>query len=287
MKNSIVDYLQYSKPQSEQRIPESYDKSISPVSFYKRGYQDSLGRRVYFGNPNSKKALFVLSGRALHNTREVGWDTAGYLSNELSEGAIVSRIDWAVTDMDESADRTPNTIAELFSKGLVEGTLVTGGCKTVSRVDVGQPVDVETTYIGDIKRRGTKGIFRAYNKALESGLGGGYATRFELEERKKNAQTSAKRYTNGHSIESIIKSRIEFNSVSMKQLFDAPNIDTTRGIGLIPDESDEIIAKRWAWLMEQVAPALRKSVISDREGGLGDDRLIAFLEKSGIVVISD
>lgn len=283
MNEAFVDYLQFSILMREQECLNREEKPISGMGFYSRGYQDKLGTRHYFGNPNSAKALVVMSGIALHNRRVVGWSDQSTLGGVIRNGGKISRLDLAVTDYIEDDLVTVDDVASACEQGQVSGTLTNYGWKQISGADIGEPLGAETCYIGSPKRRGKNGIFRAYDKGLELGICSHIMTRLELEERKTNAHNSAKRIVDGASVKSVIKSRLEFKNERIKALMDAPTIDTSRGDSLIMDDPNEIYERKWLWLMNQVAPALRDAVEFDRKNGIGDDRLMNFLYYAGIV----
>lgn len=278
-----LDYLQASITYREDTCRELLHKEVPTTKFYKRGYQDELGVRRYFGNPKSEKALVVYSGVALHNRRVVGWDDRTTVNDILTKGGKITRIDWAITDYIDTHLITPKLISTIFGMGKITGSLADRGASYIAGRKVGAPPKLETFYIGDWQRRGNNGIFRAYDASLnELGLSD-LITRLELEERKDNAHNSAKRYANGASMQSIIKSRLDIRHEQTDRVFEAEPIDISRGDQLKIDSEDEEMDRKWTWLMKQVAPALRKMVEYDRKHGKGDDRMMNFLYSAGIV----
>lgn len=282
-----VDYLAFSHPAKEASFQTDDYKEISGFGFYTHGYEGHLGNRTFFGNPNSRKAYTIMSGTALHNCRVVGWSDRDTVDKALSMGGKISRIDWCITDYIEDSLVTVDDVSEACSKGQVEGTLTKYGWKQISGADVGEPLGIETCYIGAPKRRGKNGIFRAYDKGLELNLDRYLITRLELEERADNAHNSAKRYTEGAEIKQIMNSRLKFKSEAIMNVFEAQAVDISRGQGLIIKDEDEENDARWQWLMKQVVPALRKAVSYDRNNGKGDDRIMKFLYSAGIVRDTD
>ena len=121
----------------------------------------------------------------------------------------------------------------------------------------------ETIYIGDLKKRGKKGVFRAYNKGLELGIDK-LLTRFELEVRRKSAQVAMRRVVKGVGIRQL-----------MTDVVDLPGIDWWVDIMERPakelpnyaaDDKPDPIARRWYWLIRQVAPALGRLIaINDQQ----------------------
>lgn len=287
MHELYVDYLQCSHLYREQSCREQGHKEISGTKFYSRGYEDELGRRRYFGNPNSKKCLAVYSGRAMHNMRLAGWGDELIISNLLDVGASVSRIDFAITDYIENDLITPDDVRQSYQDGEITGTLANYGGKVILGQDVGATPNVETFYIGDPKRRGKSGIFRAYDKGIELDIEQFLITRLELEERGENAHNSAKRLASGAKISQLIESRLKFKNKQFERFFDSEPIDISRGEKIVTDGSDEMNDRRWIWLCKQVAPAIRKAIAHDRKRGLGDKRLVQFLEMCGIVAMDE
>lgn len=258
-------------------------KEIPPLKFYKQGYKDAMGVRRYFGNPNSKKALVVYSGTALHNYRQANWKDRETVQGVLQSSGKVTRIDWAITDYIDTHLVTPKLISTIFRKGHIAGKLADDGANFIAGQKVGAPAKIETFYIGDWSKRGDNGLFRAYDKGIDLGIWSDLITRLELEERKDNAHNSAKRYADGAEIPEIIKSRLKIDHEQTDRLFSAPDIDISRGDQLIIESDDEKMDKKWIWLMKQVAPALRKMVAYERKHRGSDDRILHFLESAGII----
>lgn len=283
MIEKYVDYLQYSGFVSEQPLLERGEKKLSGIGFYNRGYEDVLGRKYFFGNPKSKKALVIQTGRSLHNMRVVGYKDRDMIAGVIEKGGNITRLDMAITEYIEDELITTDDISKLCELGKVTGTLVKYGYKQIAGADVGEPLGIETCYIGSPKRRGKNGIFRAYDKGIEMDIGKYMVTRLELEERGKNAHNSAKRLSEGHSIGSVINTRIQFDDNGVNRLFDAKEVDMSRGAQFIESDDIEKQKNRWIWLMKQVAPALRKAVENDRKSGKGDDNLLQFLKIARII----
>lgn len=283
MHEVYIDYFQYSISYNQRACHERGDKILRPVPFYKIGYQDDIGIRRYFGNPKTKKALVIMSGEALHNQRVIGWGNVSTVSNVLAKGGKVSRMDIAITDHDKEKLITPEVVKESYRNGEIEGTLAKYGCKTIEGVDIGQPDRVETVYIGDMSRRGKSGIFRAYDKGLQLEGVAGQMARLELEERGNNAHMSAKRVADGHDLQSVIETRLKFKGEPFRRVFDGKPIDTSRGQALKIENDDDADDKRWNWLLYQVAPSLKKAIDADAKNMRGNGRMIAFMEKSGIM----
>lgn len=283
MHEIYIDYLQYSIQYREQACIERQEKRINGFSFYSHGYEDEIGTRRYFGNKKSNKALVILSGRALHNQRVVGWSERDMINSILAKGANITRLDIAITDYIDDFLLTPKFVRTMFRKGHITGNLTKYDGKVIIGEKVGAPPRVETFYIGDLSGRGKKGIFRAYDKGLEMNLSPDIIARLELEERGENAHNSAKRYASGIHLQQVIQSRLQFNHSAFDSVFDKEPIDLSRGDQVHSTNEREDNEKRWTWLLTQVAPSLRKTIKEDMKLGNNMDNLARFLEISGIL----
>lgn len=260
-----IDYLQYNCPLSEKICIAQNHEKINPLPFYRRGYEDELGIRRYFENPNSKKALIVISGKAMSNQRAVGWSDRQIVSDAIRANGRVTRIDLAVTHFIDEFLVTPDDVAKLFWLQMIDSPLVKYGAKTISSVGENYQDGIETLYIGDMKKRGKRGIFRCYDKGLELDLGKHLITRLEYEDRGDTALTTAKRIADGKPIGSVFRTRFNCECNLFDRLMQAPTIDTTRGIELQKSDSAEDHEKRKRWLLKQVAPALEKVLEREQE----------------------
>lgn len=283
-----IDYLQLSINYREQTCLDEDHKQLSGVKFYSRGYQDAMGARRYFGNPNSNKALVVLSGSTLHNYRVSGWDDLTTVSDYIDKGASITRIDLCMTEFVGEHLILPDHFADCYEKDLIDSTLVSGGCKTIVGVRRGQERSTQTCYIGDMSKRGKKGIFRAYDKGLELDIGQYMITRVEYEDRGDKAKTTAKRFLESKSIAATFRTRFDCKTTEFDRLCNhEQKLDTFRGQAIIPDENEDEYKRRWEWLINKVAPSLKKSIEFDVQSGLGNGNLETFLKASGIEFLSE
>jgi len=279
----VVDYLQASFYLSESEIIMKGFEPIPPVRFYKRGYRHPMGFRIYFGNPNSKKAGVVASGQTMQSLRNDQYLDAEIIDWMLSKGASISRVDLAVSEW-----QTFEGILELkeveqwYMNGLISSTLVDGGCKEISELYSNRK-EPQTIYIGDMAKRGQKGIFRAYDKGIQMDLGAYMCTRIELELRGKSAQATAKRLAQSNDIAGNFRSKFDVKAKSFDRLMDADAVSTTRGIAAEKSEKKEETENRWKWLIKQVAPALEQAIKDDRAMGLNDANLTKFLQRAGLL----
>lgn len=288
LNEKIIDYLQLSINYREETCRELEHEEINGLQWYKRGYRDNMGVRRYFGNPNSDKALVILSGTTLHNMRVVQWTDQQIVSDYLEKGAKITRIDFAITDFVDTSLILPSDIEQAFANKLISSSLITDGCKSIvgvrPRTD-SEDTDyksTETCYIGSMKKRAKKGIFRCYDKGLELDLDKYLITRLELEDRGDKAHTSAKRFADCGDIGSVFKTRIDIHTEQFQSICDSPSIDTSRGNSLVKDDIELEYDKRWDWLFKQVSPTLKKAIAYDLENGKGTERLDDFLFRSGL-----
>lgn len=277
-----VDYIQASLSLSEQALIMRGYKPLPAIQFYKRGYQHPTGFRIYFGNPNSKKAIAIASGQAMESMRSLGKSDPEILDWILSEGGEISRIDLAVTEFVEDELLTIADVEKWFKLQLIESPLVSGGLKEISSISPEQEIARETIYIGNMQKRAKKGIFRAYDKGIELGLGSEIATRIELEIKREKAHSTAKRLAESGDIAGNFRAYFNVRSDDFNRVMDADAVAIHRGKNQVHIEESEEIERRWAWLMSQVAPALKSAVREERKHDSSDSRLIEFMIAAGI-----
>jgi DNA relaxase NicK len=278
-----IDYLTLSVPDDEKKYQNSSSfQLVPPIAFYKRGYRNDNSVRFYFGNPKSNKALVVISGFALLFERYMFENDAAMLDYWLSRGAKISRLDLAITKWIDEDFFTVSDVKSWFVSNKIESPYVEGGCKTINKILINAPEVPETLYIGDIERRGKRGIFRAYDKGLEQGILGDVATRIELELKHDNAHATAKRIAKTNDISGNFRAKFNVKNTTFDRLMDAPIADTTRNEAKPKTEQSSEMASRWKWLLETVAPALKSAIEYDRQFDSMDANLVQFLSKAGI-----
>lgn len=277
-----IDYLQFSAIISEQICIQNKFIEIPAPRFYRRGYLDEHGYRLYFGNPNSTKALIVASGQCLENMRSQGWEDWQIAELALKNDGTVTRLDLAVTEWNTFTGMfTVGDVEKWYKLGLIESGLSEDGAKAISTIETGEN-SVETLYIGDMRKRGKKGIFRAYDKGIELNLGAYMATRIELEERGENSHNSTKRLAGGFTFSQVFRSRFDVKHQDFESLMEAPAMEITRGKGKVKTEANEKMQARWEWLIKQVAPSLKEAYEYDKAHGLGEWNMQRFSAAAGI-----
>jgi len=282
MIEKFIDYLQYSILYREQTCLSSGHKQIRGKGFYSRGYIDDLGVTRFFGNPNSKKALVVMSGRALHNHSAVGWDIMNTIETLLTAGANFTRLDIAITEYIEDDLFTMADVESSILSDSVVSSWVKGGSKKIVCIDKEYENPTETVYLGSLKDRGKKGIFRAYDKGAEMDFSHLMISRIEIEDRKEKAHVSVKRLASGSSLSGVFRTRFDCTDEWFNRICDADTVDVSRGKTIIPTNEHEDNEKRWVWLLKQVAPALRKAIEYELSCADNADRINEFIMSAGL-----
>ncbi len=244
-----IDYLQYTYHEIPDWLGVVPYVGTSPLAFYRACYEFECGARVFSGNSNSDLYLIQLSGKSCE--RHQITENVGRLQFILDRGGKFSRIDFAVT---VGGLEPLFYFNDAMRKDAVESKRFENDSPKVITDAYGRP---ETIYIGDLKKRGRKGVFRAYNKGLEAGLDQ-LLTRFELETRKKRAMVAVRRYLGGVNIGKIIRDVVDLPEEQwwVDIMGDKANS--------LPDYAREEILnpieRRWHWLIKQVAPALGRLI---------------------------
>lgn len=278
----FIDYMQFSAYfQESAAITAGYDR-VAAVRFYKRGYRDKMGIRYYFEPVRGKKCLVIAAGEAMENLRSLRNDYE-ILNWAIEAGAKFSRIDLAVTEW--------NTMQGLFmvddavswyKKGLIESPLVERGAKLVTAINIEIENTPETLYIGSLENRAKRGICRVYDKGVQLKLGEYMATRIELELKREKAHAAALRIAQSNDIAGNFRAYFNVRHKEFERIMDADAVSTRRGKAKEKIEERDELAKRWDWLINQVAPALGQAIKKDRELGYGSARLGKFLNASGL-----
>lgn len=278
-----VDYLQMNVHLTETSLYRAGILPVPPVRFYKRGFSDEIGVRYYYGNPKSNKALIVLSGQALETARGRVLSDSDILERYLSMGATCTRIDLAVTDYIENDFCTVDDVKSWVRLGRVTSTWVGQGAVSLSKMTEDFSDRLETFYVGNMAQRGKKGIFRAYDKGIQSGLDESIITRLEAEIRSDKANSVAKRLAKDGDIAGNFRASFDARSEQFERLMDAPAIVPVRGLGQAKIDESERMMKRWDWLINQVAPALDEAVKWEKKNNPQTPQLMKFLVEAGLM----
>jgi DNA-binding transcriptional regulator YhcF (GntR family) len=174
-------------------------------------------------------------------------------------------------------------VEKWYTSEAILSNLVAGGMKEIASISVLEGRDAETLYIGDIKKRGDKGIFRAYDKGKELNLGRNLVTRIELELKREKAHNVAKRLASTNDIAGNFRTHFNVKAQDFERLMDADAVPAVRGKNLVKQAENEALDARWDWLIKQVAPSLKEAIKADRAAGRMDDRLISFMAAAGLL----
>jgi DNA relaxase NicK len=282
MNEKHLDYIQASLFFDESKFIENRYKSAPKKSYYSRGYIDANGTTYHFGNPKSNKCLVTMSGRPLEILRSDGFTDCEIVCSLKKRDAKITRLDMALTQYVSDDLITIEDVKNWWKEGRITSSLVKHGARFISSFDDENGERPETFYVGSMEKRGKQGIFRAYNKGIQLNLGDYLITRLEYEDRGDKADMSAERIAQGHDMGSVFKSRFDVSDERFQALCDAPAIDISRGAAKPKSEADESEEKRWAWLMTQVAPAIREMLENPKDAKETDAKMTQFLTKAGL-----
>lgn len=229
------------------------------------------GAIAQFGNPNTEKFHVVLSGQSC---AALPIPPEEYIEIELSRGSEFTRLDLAVTQyIDEDGLITVPQVLNWYRRGKVVSRWNDAGAQTVRRDWIGDEKpsvpELQTTYIGAWEKRAKKGIFRVYDKGREMDLSQFLITRFEVEDKRKHAQSSARAIAAGHTIGEVFTGRFNVLDEQWQAMVQAKPSDFMTGKSK-GDTKGSGYAEKWAWLEKQVAPALGRLIAEDQILGDGD-----------------
>jgi DNA relaxase NicK len=287
----FIDYMQFSSPKlSAMSCIEAQYTPINAIKNYNVGYRTPVGIRVYFSSNPKNTPLVIASGETLQNLRDYGQTDKQLIIWALEIGGKFSRLDLAVTESVTETEPeifTMEDVKRWVSEGLIESSLVSGGMRGIvsyaPKSAVSDEKDtIETIYVGNTKERGSKGIFRAYNKGIELGIqADNVISRIELEIKRDRAKVTARLLAEDYNISGNFRARFNVNDAVFERLMDSPAVNIKRGKGVKNKEENESLDKRWQWLIEAVAPSLKAAIKEDLKLGR-QDRIAQFLKSSGL-----
>lgn len=250
----VIDYLQFTSPEIPDFLSGVPYPTKSPMPFYREMFEYDCGTRIFFGNVNSDKYLVQMAGNACNRHRMT--EFTGRLEMVLFANCHFSRIDLAVTvEGRESLEKFRQAVRDGDVKSERFGV---EGSKVISDA-VG---DTETVYVGDLKKRGRNGVFRAYDKGRDLGIEA-MLTRFELEVRAKRADTVVKRLLAGFDMGDLIRAVVDIPGAEWwSEIMGSKSEELPR---YLPEKLNDPVGRRWRWLMKQVAPSLAKLILIDLE----------------------
>ena len=259
-----IDYLQFSTYTRPNWLVSHQDdyKKRSNKAFYTHMTNYANGAVVYEGNANSEKKLVVMSGSVC---AKFNMDRQWMQSLVSTRETLVSRIDLCVT--------VSNNILDLIQK---DHRSIQS--KLYNKIQIISDADYtpQTIYVGDFANRKKKGIVRAYDKALQLGLGDLSMYRLEVELKQKHAKIASKRLAMGQSIPSIMQSKFKIDRPWFNDIF-GDEISTMRFNDTKDDNVSEIV-KKMAWIEKQVMPSLKYISDYDKKNGTKNmDRILSQL----------
>lgn len=273
-KQVTIDYLQWTAMEAPDFLDGTGLITRSPLPFYKHCRTFECGTRVFTGNVNSEKVLVQMAGRTCVRHDMVNYP--GRIAMALGLGGKFTRIDLAVTVQSLR-------YLELFRNMVREGRVKAPRfANDEPKIITAANGDTETVYLGSLKKRSKKGLFRAYDKGKELGIEA-MLTRFELEIRTKRATTAARRIVAGVKIGHLIQKVVDVPDMPWwAEIMGAEDEPLPRFE--IETETDPI-ARRWHWLNVQVAPALGVLLAMDKKAAKGNldnfnENVKAFYEKA-------
>jgi len=261
-----IDYMQFTTDLPASNKEREHELKRSFMQNYKTMRQFESGMTSHHGHNKSDKWLNIATGIVcdkIENHRD-------YIKNVLQLNGTFSRIDFCCTVENGC---TMNDFRKWCKNKLISGTLADTGIKSIVNDDT---ENAETTYIGDLKKRSKRGIFRAYDKAIELGIEDAKLTRFELEERKKRAHTTARRFADGMHIGDIIRQRVDVDNDIWREIMGQKSSKLTR---YTPQETNEEVDKTWHWLIDTCAKTLGQKMALDQWNERGDGNYDLFMKQ--------
>jgi len=247
-----IDYLQYTSIEMPRYKPldnvERWQKSY--MKMYQKMMICENGTHLHVGNPNSDRTLVLMSGNAC---KKIGVDNH-FLANILDKECNVTRLDLAMTT-DKNILPYIMDSHEQIESALWQGVKVIADAQYTP----------QTIYIGDMSKRGKKGIVRAYDKGLQLGLDI-EMYRIETELRKKHSKISAKRLATGDTIPSVMNSKFYIDATWYAD-FLGTSVSTSRFRDIEKQDDDRPIDKKMSWLMKSVVPSLQYVLDYDKANG--------------------
>lgn len=261
-----IDYMQFTSKIPAGNKDRTYELKRSFMQNYKVMRVFDSGMTSHHGHNKSDKWLNIATGSVCDRIE----DQRDYIGKVLSLDGTFSRIDFCCTVENGCSMYDFRTWCK---NDLVTGTLSDTGIKSIVN---DKTQSAETTYIGDLKNRSKRGIFRAYDKGIELGIEDARLTRFELEERKKRAQLTARRYSDGMLIGDIIRQRVDIDCDVWRDIMGSRSTSLSRyAVEDTEDETD----KTWLWLVETCAKTLGQKMALDQWNEKGNGNYDLFMKQ--------
>lgn len=259
-----IDYMQFTSRIPASNHTRTYELQKSFMQNYKVMRVFDSGMTSHHGHNKSDKWLNVATGKVC----DVISDHREYIKNVLKLDGTFSRIDFCCTVENGC---TMDDFRMWCRDNLVSGSLSDAGIKSIVN---DKTQNSETTYVGELAKRSKRGIFRAYDKGIELGIESAILTRFELEERKKRAQLTARRFSDGMAIGDIIRQRIDVKNEVWADVMGSRSTTLKR---YAVDEKEDEIDNTWHWLIDTCAKTLGEKMLLDQWNQKGDGNYDLFM----------
>lgn len=267
-----IDYLVYNTPKINPAVFALGELQPSGGNYkYKRVCMRS-GAIIQHGNKKTDLFHVILGGTAIS---KLDIPVSTLIESEIEGGSTFSRIDLCCTQyIDEQGLILPSEIMELYRQNRIVSTWSNYGCKALVNASIPSehrvldlPEHAETVYVGSWDRRAKHGIFRGYDKGVQLNIEPYLITRFECEIKRQSAQSVVKSLVAGDSIQACFRAKFDVLEHSqwddMFSSMPPSDLMTGKAKSDIVTDEDIKIAKRWAWLIEQVAPSLGRAMAHD------------------------
>ncbi len=258
--NTTIDYLQFTSEDIPLWLSGTPLTGNSPMPYYQKCDTYDCGTKIHYGNSRSDMLVVVMSGKPCEKWRML--EFPGRLEYQLMRNSKFSRIDLCIT----VAGLQPlyDFYDAVIDRKIASKRFGDDESKTVSGGD-GKP---QTIYVGSLKNRSKKGVFRAYDKGRELGIDV-MLSRFELEIRRKEATVAAWRVSKGVSVGELISSVVDIPDCAWWRDMVGSVPNSLPRYSAPTEAEGDAKARRWNWLLTQVAPALGKLLASD-ENAIGN-----------------
>ena len=235
----------------ENIIPYEHRLEItkSPIPVYEQAFiAYPHGAKILFSKNERMGKHLILSGKVLQSMRQSGIAAYDLFKHFKSLGGTFSRCDVALDIVDAE-----NMSVDKFLENMSDADTKLSGYKYIASHE-----NVETLYLGNMRSKSRK--LRIYNKGIEQGLPILW-TRVEYEKRRGADNMMNNMMLNKVSIQSIIKSVVDFPKwQKWQEIIGVDIADTTRGNGI---QSSKDWQLRLEWLTESAASALANCMIME------------------------
>lgn len=248
---SSIDYMQFTSDKPFSNKSGEYELKKSTMKNYQVMRVLESGFTSHHGHNKSNRWNNVASGKVCQQIP----DQLEFVKNVIKNGAVFSRIDFTLTVFD---GMEISYFRSLIRDGKVTGALMDSSAKSI--INDKTQVD-ETTNLGDLKKRAKRGMFRAYDKAVQLNLEDCKITRFELEERSKRADVTAKRFASGMSVGDLIQQRVNVDDDLWREMCGLKSEKLPRFKSGDDDDDDD--EGTWKWLLETVAKTLGRKIADE------------------------